>query len=268
MGAWRDNLRDERGFTLVELLVVMLAGTVVAGALMTIIDVTLHQTTRTFSKVDATQRARTSFSLLENELHSSCVGNGAQPIQTSSSDNTLIFISQYGSAASVTPVEHQVVFNASAKTLVDSTYPVSSGSAPNWVFSTTASSTNTLLTNVAQSGSTPVFQYFAYQVPTDSSGNAYTDSAGNTYEMLLDGSSTVPGTSIIPANSPDPLTTPLSAGDADNAAEVLITLKVGAAGGTNENTSLGTGTVSDAIVMRFTPVANHDGPNQDFTPCA
>ena len=67
---------------------------------------------------------------------------------------------------------------------------------------------------------------------------------------------------------PNPMTTPLSATDADNAAELLISLKVGAAGGTGENTSQGIGTVSDAIVMRFTPVANHNGANQDFSPCA
>ena len=163
----------------------------------------------------------------------------AQPIQTASDASTLIFLSQYGAAASVTPVEHKVVFNAAAKTLVDSTYPVASGSAPNWVFSTTASSTNTLLTNAAQSGSKPVFQYFAYE--------PYTDVNGNAAMMLLDGSSPVPGTTALP--NPDPLSVApsgLSATDASNTAEVMINVPTG--------------------VLRMPSCARVTGPSQRLLP--
>jgi len=60
------RLRSERGFTLVELLVAMVAGIVVLMAGLTILDVTMDQTTRSFSMVDATngrrsRRSRTSF---------------------------------------------------------------------------------------------------------------------------------------------------------------------------------------------------------------
>lgn len=270
MGGAADILHDERGFTLIELLVAMIAGIVVISALFTILDVTLHQTTRTFSKVDATQRARTTFSLLENELHSSCIGNQTAPIQQNSDGNTLMFLSQYGSAATVTPAWHTVSFNSASGTLTDATYSATlNQSSGDWTPSGTPS-TRTLLTNVNQS-SLPVFEYYAYGVPLNSSNQPYQDASGNQYEMLLDGTSTVPGTATFPANAPAPngapLTTPLSSSDADAAAEVRITLVVGPQGGTGENTSQGAGTVNDSIVMRFTPVANHDGPNQDFSPC-
>ncbi len=39
--------------------------------------VTLHQTQRTFTRVDATRQARTALSIIENELHSACVGANA-----------------------------------------------------------------------------------------------------------------------------------------------------------------------------------------------
>ena len=64
----------ERGFTLVEMMVAVLAGTVVMGALFAILDLTLRQTSRTITQVDATQRARTAMESIETELHSACVG--------------------------------------------------------------------------------------------------------------------------------------------------------------------------------------------------
>ena len=45
--------------------------------------------------------------------------------------------------------------------------------------------------------------------------------------ILFDGNTDIPGTNTLPANSPSPLATPLSATDAANAAEVVITLVVG-----------------------------------------
>ncbi len=247
------RLRSEAGFSLVEMLVVMIGGLVVGAALLGIIDVTLHQSTNTFSRVDATGRARTTIESLVDELQSSCLSSGDTPIQPSSSDTSLIFTTQDGNAVSPTPVQHQITFSSSAGTLTE----------------TTTSGTRTLLTDVAQSGSTPVFQYFAYQEPLQSSGAPYTDADGNAYEMLLDGSTPVPGTSTIPTAQPLPV--PLSTDTADSAAEVMITLAVGAAGGSNENTTVTTpkiaGTITDSAILRLSPVANHVGSGTTFGPC-
>jgi Tfp pilus assembly protein PilW len=257
----------EAGFTLIELLVAMIAGIAVLGALFTIVDVTFHQTTRTFSRVDATQAARTTLETIEGELHSACVVSGVTPIQAQSSAANLVFLTAYGNAASPTAVEHQITFSSATGTLIDSTYAATGGNSPNWTFSTTASTTRTLLSNVAQSASTPIFQYFDYEQPTNSSGVAYTDSGGNTYMMLLDGTSAVPGTSTIP--TADPLSTPLSTGDAQTAAEVLITLVAKPSGGSNEQTNLtdAADTVTDSVVLRLTPAANHVASGATFGPC-
>lgn len=260
-------LGGERGTTLIELLVVVLAGTVVTAALFALLELTLHQTSKTFTSVDATQRSRTLFETIDNELHSACVADGSAPIQATggaggaTGDNTVIFLSQYGNAASVTPVEHQIDFNAGAQTITDTTFAVNGGGTPAWTFSTTPSSTRTLLTNVAQSGSTPVFQYFAYQQLS------YTDGAGNAYVLLPDGTSPVPGTTTIPPVAP--LATPLSAANAVLAVEVLITLSVGPGGGTGENSSIGHpfDPVTNSVVLRITPAANHAGANISFLPC-
>lgn len=269
----RRTLAPERGTTLVELLVVVLAGTIVASALFTILDVTLHSTTRTFSRVDATQRSRTSLETIENELHSSCIADSVTPIQPNSTGTSLIFISQYGNAANVTPVEREIDLNDATGVLTESDFAVSGGTAPNWTFSTTPITTpTTLLTNVHQQGPvasrTPAFQYFAYQEPMQSPGVPYIDAGGNPYMMLIDGTSQVPGTTVVPAAQP--LATPLSAANSQVASEVTIKLSVGPetnTTGLNTNLSDVNNDVVDSVVLRLTPAANHVGAGNSFLPC-
>ena len=88
---------------LIELLVTMVAGMVVLSALYTILDVTLRQTSNTFTRLDSTGRGNAVMAGIENEiLHSACVANSETPVQggangTQVSDaNDLVFLSQYG----------------------------------------------------------------------------------------------------------------------------------------------------------------------------
>jgi hypothetical protein len=263
----RNRLAGEAGFTLVELLATMVAGMVVLGALVTIMTVTLKSTTRTFTQVDATSRARPVFEGLENKLHSACFADEQTPIQANSNANALIFMSSYGNGATPGEAWHEVDYNAApAATLTDTTYSVNysvdANGNPVYSRGTQQGTTRTLLTNVAQAGTTPVFQYFAYQTAPG------TDAAGNQYEILPDGTAPVPGTSTTVSNPLAPGAS-LSATQAASAAEVLITLTVGPAGGFNENTNLANvgQSVSDAITFRFTPAANHVGDGAIFTPC-
>jgi prepilin-type N-terminal cleavage/methylation domain-containing protein len=267
---------SESGFTLIELLVVIAAGIVVLTAIFALLDTTLHFTTRTFTLVDASQRARIVTEQLENELHSACVGVNVTPIQAASSGTSLSFISQYGStasnadAAAPTPVRHTITYDPTGHTLTDTTTAASGGSAPNWTFGGTTT-TKPLLANVTTQGSSPAFQYFAYASP----GSQYTDLAGNTYEMIMDGINAIPGTTTVPAAAP--LTVPLSTTDAQNTSEVLIKLLVGGAGGSGESVNVrGTGTynqnasnasITDQVLLRLTPPVNHDGDGATFSPC-
>jgi hypothetical protein len=272
------RLRREEGFTLVELLATMAAGMVVLGAVVTVISVALQQTTYTFTRVDATERARTMLAHVADELHSACLVNGVTPIQGGaqssqvSDANNLVFVSQYGTSANPTPVEHKITYNSSTGTLTEYNYAVTGGSDPTkWVFATTPNyaSGHLLLNHVTQVRTTgtnpttlPVFQYFAYE--------PYTDVNGNAAMMLLDGSSPVPGTTTLP--NPDPLsvTSGLSQTDAASTAEVMINLLVGAQGGSYENTNLSSASdpVTDSMVLRLTPPPNASGGSTNFGPCA
>ncbi len=254
----KHRLRTERGFTLIELLVVIAAGTVVMSGLFTMIEVTLRQTTRTFNRVDATQRARRTLEGMMNELHSACIAPGATPIQPQSSGTKILFESQYSNAATVTPVtEHEITYDSVGHTLIEKTYLATGGTSPNWTFSTTPTKTTSLLTNVR----TAQFAYYAYQQVS------FTDAAGNPYVMLLDGTQAVPGTTTIPAAAP--LALPLSVTNAQSAAEVTIDFTVGPEGGSGETTaaSASDATVSDSAILRLSPAANHAGGGATFVPC-
>lgn len=255
----------EQGSSMIELLVGMLAGIVVIAAVVGLLTASEHESTRTFSKVDATQRGRVEIEAIESELHSACVGDGAAPIQVGSTGTSLSFVSYYGDQASPIPVWHNIAY--SGGTLTDYSYAVG-GSAPSWTQGS-LTGTKTLLTNVSQNGSEPVFQYFAYQEAPNGSGGYYTDGDGNPYMLVLDGTSSVPGTSPAVYPTPSPLAVPLSANDAQNAVEVLINLVVGPSGGTFENTNLADAAVpvTDSVVLRMTPPNDHAGAGATFGPC-
>lgn len=261
--AMATRLRDESGVTLIELLASMIAGAAVITAIVIVASLAVDQSTRINTKVDASEQAMVKLEQLENELHSACVVDGVTPIMAGSTGSSVNFVSYFGDAASPTPIWHNVVY--SNGTLTDYSYSVQ-GTAPNYTQGTLLN-TNTLLTNVAQNGSTPIFQYFAYQEVSNGSGGYYSDGAGNPYEMLVDGTTAVPGTSTIPPANP--LSTPLTSSSVLTTAEIMINLLVGPTGGTGEITSLSDANIpiTDSVVFRLTPPANHVETGATFEPC-
>jgi type II secretory pathway pseudopilin PulG len=157
----RLDLRDESGMTLVELLVATTAGVVVMGAISISLIVTMRQTDRVTSHVEANQRARITMTKVIDQLHSSCVAPQIAPVQEGSNGTSLTFWHQTGSAISPTPVKSTI--SLSGTTLLQSDYPVTGGAAPEWIFATTPSSTAQLMTGIsAISASVPIFRYFSY----------------------------------------------------------------------------------------------------------
>lgn len=161
-----ERLRDQRGFTLTELMVALMAGMVVLIAIFTLIDVTGRGSTRITGTVEANQRARPVMTRVMDLLSSTCVGAEVRPIQAGSDANTLTFLHQTGDDVVLTPTLRRL--DATGGSLVDSVYPATGGQAPSWTFASAPSSTRTMLEFVspAQSGSptqsVPYFRYYAY----------------------------------------------------------------------------------------------------------
>ncbi|MGV1049243.1 MAG: PilW family protein [Solirubrobacterales bacterium] len=156
-----DAARDERGTTLVELTVAMVAATAVLFALTTVTIVTVHSTAHVGARVDATQNARMVLSRVVDELHSSCVAPEVAPVQTGSTGTSLRLV--HGSGSEAAPIPTLSVFGLNGSTLSQTDYPATGGSQPRWTFGSTPTSSVQLMTGVSPiPPSTSIFTYYAY----------------------------------------------------------------------------------------------------------
>lgn len=163
-----SRLRSNDGFMLTELLVAIVAGLVVIGALYTILEVSLHQTTRLTNQTAANQLGRTAMAKILEDLHTTCLSPGFTPVQQQSTPTKLIFISASGGEAVLPKAQkHALVWSQSAQTLTDEVYEDTGGSWPEFQFaSSTPSSTTQLATHISnyesEGKAEPVFAYYKY----------------------------------------------------------------------------------------------------------
>jgi type II secretory pathway pseudopilin PulG len=166
------SLRSEAGFTLVELLVGMIVGTVVLIASFTVLDGAVGLTSKVNSRVDAVQRGRSAMDLMVRDLRSQvCVGRltnattGATTTDDSiiaGSDTSVDFYSDLGDGSTGRPPSRRTLtFDPTAKTIVERVY-VPTGSRGAYVFPAAPTMTRTLISDVVQDGTTPVFRFYAY----------------------------------------------------------------------------------------------------------
>jgi hypothetical protein len=209
-------MRDESGFTVTELVLTIPVFVIVFSAILMMTEVATHNQDRVARRVIVNQNARPELTRLMDRLHSSCVAPGVAPVLAGSSSTSLGFISKTGSA--VSPVPDKYVVSLAGGILTESLYPNTGGSAPNWTFASTASSTRRLLTGVS---SPALFSYYEYE-----------------------------GGQV----STTPLPTPLSAEDAATTVQVAIsfTYATGAGSGTDPERAI---TLSDAATLRLEPAS-------------
>lgn len=231
------NLRDQRGLTLIELLVAMIAGLVVSLAAFSILDTSLSQSARIADRVSADQRGRTAMEKIMLKLHSSCVAAKTTPVEPGSEANKLLIISQTGSEASFSKVLLHKVYLEKGN-LIDAAYPNTGAKpAPNWEFSGAPESTQTLLTGVTQSESSektliPIFQYYRYE------GSALSKTA---------------------------LSTPLKEKEAEETAAIVVSFTTTPESGTaDKRAGERSVNLTDTAVLRFSPAS----PSASNLPCA
>ncbi|GIK77374.1 MAG: hypothetical protein EDQ89_06805 [Acidobacteria bacterium] len=224
-------LADERGITIVELLVSMLIGLTVLGGIVTLVTVTARSSGRVSERVAADQIARPMMTRIMNELHSTCVSPGLAPILAGSDGSSVSFIHGTGSAVAVTPAKRTVELNGDV--LTDSTYERTGGTAPNWTFATSPSQTYKLLENVGTIDSTPVFRYYAYE------------------------------NGVI---ATDPLPTPLSDDDAARTVEVAVAISVSPSKSGTSGEEGAPVQLSDSAFVRFSP--SNEDTEEAGLPCS
>lgn len=166
------RLRDDAGFTLLEVLVAALIGTIVTGAAFSFLIFANEDASHITERVGVDQRARIALQRVVSELHSVCVAPGVVPIVEGSNSTVMKFVSEAGEEAALTAPElHELVFTAPSGsklgTLVENTYKNTGGNAASYTWATTPASTTKVLNGVEETSyqtekPTPVFRYYRY----------------------------------------------------------------------------------------------------------
>jgi prepilin-type N-terminal cleavage/methylation domain-containing protein len=225
-------LRDQRGFSLVELLVSMSATVIVMAGIVTMTTMVIHQQARITNRVDANGRGRPVMTHLVQGLHSACVTSHIVPIQSGSTDTSISFLSKSGSAVGPTPDLHTVSF-ANGK-LTESVYRANGTTPPDWGgFTTRISGPTTLLNNVTAPGGV-IFRYYDF----------------------------VTGTGTL---SSTPLATPLNTTTAARAAYVTVTFTAAPSHGVSSQDPSSPVVLNSGVDLRLENAGQY--PNQDNLPC-
>ena len=236
----RRRLREERGFTLIEMLIATLAGIIVTAAMGAIMIVTVHFSSNVNDRVDANQEGRVAMEKITQALNSSCVAAGVTPIQAGSDWNHLIFYSALADTPAINPNLLEVELTGGSLTMLTNDWVSGTGptGSSGWSFSPTVNSTFTLLpyaTNeTVNSASVPVFQYYGY-----GSNGALTTNL-------------------------DPTDTTLTAATAAQVAEVVITFE--SFPSYNWNATGRAADIADSVVLRLTPAS--DQSTATNAPCS
>lgn len=218
-------MRDERGFTLIELMVTAALSLVVLGGIMTVVQASTHSQDRIAKRVAANQRGRPAMTKLIDRLHSACVSPGLAPVRQGSDDNSLIVLSKSGDA--VSPVPDRYLISLEDGTLTEYAYPATGGEPPDWTFSETPSATYQIADRISAANinspaaDVPLFRYFAYE-----------------------------GGQV----APDPLPTPLSEEDAARTVQVDIAFSIAPSSSSSTDTEAPI-VLSDSATMRIEPAS-------------
>lgn len=156
------SLKDERGTTIIELLVGMAMGMIVLVGLTMVIITTLHGTARVDARVEATQNARLTVTRIIEELHSACIAPQVAPVKEGSSKIKLIFwhaAGGEGHAVTPIPVKSEISLEGGALRQIDK---AKTGIVNGEYVFESVGKTQTLISHVSPPPGGAVFSYYNY----------------------------------------------------------------------------------------------------------
>jgi Flp pilus assembly pilin Flp len=156
-----DRLRrEESGFTLVELMVACLVGTVILLASFYTLDSSVLLTGKVTDRVDRTQRSRVAMELITRELRSQVCPNAGTPAIVDGQNYSVKFYSYMGSGSFV-PDIREIAWDTNTNSITEKLYQ-GTGASPNTTWPTTPTTTRTLLGDVKPPPSNaPMFTFYS-----------------------------------------------------------------------------------------------------------
>ena len=156
----RRRLRDERGFTLVELLVSTSIGVAVLLATFAIFDSALLAQNRVDDRTDSIARGRTGMEQIVQQLRSQvCLGPSLPALEYGDDDEVRF----YADLANTTFVPERRVLTFAGGALTQNDYSGrATGRSPPYAFSAAPVRTRVILDRLTLAGTTPFFTYYSF----------------------------------------------------------------------------------------------------------
>ena len=156
-----SRLRDQEGFTLVELLVSMIIGTIVILAAFAVLDATGTLARKAQDRVDATQRGRLAMDVIGSHLRSQvCLPGAIPPVEAGATPTSITFYSNLEDE-NAAPTKRRIYIQGDA--IMEQTWDGTFAGIPGAQTVTWSPPTQkTLVQPVAQVGATPYLQYWGF----------------------------------------------------------------------------------------------------------
>jgi len=233
MRAWTlRRLRDNRGFTLVELVVAMPIGLLIIGGMVLMLTTLTHYNNQNQEELTLQTEARSALNVLETQIRGAFYGDGQTAAFSSANATTMTFYTpdEYPGSVSGSVLSSfhlkQVSYRVQTGQLQSqfqtstNTYPT----APPWTFPGTMSSWTTVIGSAGTITNTDVFSYWD---SCDAQGTACTG-----------------------ASTPAAMSMPVSAANLSQIAFVVVKLTLSTVGGGGSQPD--SFTVTDKIAVRGT----------------
>jgi Tfp pilus assembly protein PilV len=174
----RIRLADERGMSLIELLVAMPFTLVLLGATVMMMIVSMRQSANVTDRVEANQRGRTTMERVIRQLRSQVCPATTGAAITSATDSSVQFYVDLSGGAS-NPERHTLTYDSTAGSLTEYD-DVGTGTWPSMTWPGTPTRTSVLHSNISTVSGTPFFQYYGFASDGSISATPFTTPVSST----------------------------------------------------------------------------------------
>jgi prepilin-type N-terminal cleavage/methylation domain-containing protein len=166
--------RGDGGFTVTELLLAMAIGLILTAAGAEILVMTMKRAREVDQRVDTTQRGRLLMDTMTRDLRSQiCMTTDVPPIRSSGrgvvggryTESVDFYTDLTDGRTNANPELRSLIYDETARTVIEEVRVATSGTVPNLVYPTTATSSKVIATDVVRDAATPMFRFYAFTAP-------------------------------------------------------------------------------------------------------
>jgi type II secretory pathway pseudopilin PulG len=154
----RKRLADERGTTIVEMVLTCVLTLIVSGSAMAVLTSAYSHNNDVQRRTESLQIARTAVDQTISRLRNEVCLSTQTPI-TAANGESVTYYADFGDADPTTfPERHVLSLNPTTRVLSDVTYTTSTGAADAY----SQASTRVIAKGVSETGTTPLLQFYGY----------------------------------------------------------------------------------------------------------